>query len=161
MKLIGIVMIISACSFLGFIAAQKYDGMLKDIKRSEMLIRNIIFCLKNEHMSIRDIFDYICESADEKTKNFLEALSPGYFENIGETALNCGFCKNSEALAVLSGAFAVLGKYSAKDQIRELEHCREKLILIYENNCENLKNKAKFSRKAGMITGLFAAVILL
>ena len=28
MKLIGIVMIISACSFLGFIAAQKYDGML-------------------------------------------------------------------------------------------------------------------------------------
>lgn len=161
MKLIGISMIISACSLLGFAVAKEYNSVLNGINRAEKLIKTIIFCLHNEHMSIPEILSYIYSVGDNKTKNFIENIEFSSLGNIEETAIKCGFCKDETANSILREVFSVIGKYSAKEQIAELEFCRNKLNRLYENNAEIIKNKAEFSRRFGILAGIFIAVIFI
>lgn len=161
MKLIGIFIIFSACSLTGFMYSQKYKLKIDEIKRAEVFIKTIVFCLKNDHMSTPEIFDCIYSSCDETTKKFVESIRKNCFNNIEETAKECGFCCDKSTIQILNEAFFVFGKYSAEEQIYELEICRNKLKSLYEKNFDSLSTKSKLSLRFGVICGLLFVLILI
>ena len=55
----------------------------------------------------------------------------------------------------------ILGRLSAEEQIKELEFARNKLTVYREKIYDELINKSKFSKKIGVISGVFIAVIML
>ena len=161
MKLTGIIMIMFSCSCMGLLYAQKYNAVLKGITRTENFIKNIILCLQNERMGIPDMLDYRSSFSDDKTGNFISFLYDFKFDNADEIALKCGFCADKTANEILKEAFFVLGKFSAGEQINELEICRNKLSVYREKISEELKDKAKFAVRMGLICGAFFTVILI
>ncbi len=161
MKLIGIIMAAFSCSCAGFLAAQKYNTVLKGIIRTEKFIKNIILCLQNERMSIPDMLDYISSFSDEKTRLFICNLYGFDFTDIDKMAFECGFSEDETANLMLKEAFFVLGKFSAEEQINELVLCRNKLVNYIEKVSGILENKAKFAKRIGFICGIFIVVILI
>ena len=160
MKLVGIVMIASALSAGGFFAGEKYFSVLKGIDRADKLLGNIILGLQSERMTIEEIFENAVKTGDETTKNFIENLSPQETGNAAKIAYECGFCKNDTANSILSEAFFVLGRYSAEEQVKEIEFCRRKLKNLYEKSEEPFLMKAKLARYSGVLAGIFAAIVL-
>ena len=161
MKYIGIAILFSAFSFLGFSEAKKCILAIESIKRAEFLLKNIVFCLKKERMTVNKIFENcICE-CDEKTKAFLESFSFRNSQNIDFIAQKSEFCLLPEVNSVLQEAFSVLGKYSAEHQISEIEFCRKKIGNIYEKREKDFLSKAKLFRYSGILSGLFFAVMLI
>ena len=59
MKLIGIILIFLSVSFVGYEIGNKYISELKGIKRAEILLKNIILCLENENMTLKEIGESI------------------------------------------------------------------------------------------------------
>ena len=161
MKALGIVILFTAFSFFGFIKAQNCISALEDIKRAEFLLKNIVFCLKKENMTVNKIFENCILECDEKTKIFLKSVSFENFQNIGALAAESGFCSFPEVNFVLYEAFSVLGKYSAEHQISEIEFCRKRIGNIYEKNEKSFLSKAKLFRYFGVLAGLFFAVLLI
>ncbi len=161
MKLLGIIMVLISASGVGFYIGSKYISVLKGIKRAENFIGSIILELKNERLTLSQMFENAAALGDMSTQSFIKNLSFQNLNNISKIALESGFCPDESALAVLNEAFSVLGKYSAADQITELEFCKNKLHSIYEKNEENLLAKAKLSRSFGILSGIFFAIILL
>ena len=160
MKLIGIALIFSSATAVGFFISDKYLSMLKGIKRADILLKNIILGLQNERQTLSQIFENASACGDEKTKQFIAIIKIRDLENIGKSASECGFCSNSTANSILSEAFFVLGKYSAEEQIKELSFCRSKLQALFEKSEETLYMKAKLSRYSGVLAGAFFAIIL-
>ena len=154
-------MIALACSISGCMISQKYIEMLKGIWRTENLIKNIIICIQNERMSVPDIFDYLYSFSDDNTKKLIGILSEFDFNNIDKKALESGFCYDKTSCGILKEAFLILGRLSAEEQIKELEFARSKLSVYREKISDELINKAKFSKKIGVISGVFIAVIML
>ena len=161
MKIIGIMMIALACSTSGFVISQKYIEVLKGVQRAEDFIKNIIICIRNERMSIPDIFNYLFSFSDDYTKRFIDILVEFDFKNIDKKAFESGFCNDKTACKILREVFLILGRLSAEEQIKELEFARNKLTVYREKIYDELINKAKFSKKIGVISGVFIAVIML
>lgn len=161
MKLLGITMIFVAASATGFFAGERYLSVLKEIKRAESLIGSIILGLQSERMTLSEIFENAVFSGDEKTKLFTESLSFQSLDDASKIAEKCGFCKDKATNLILGEAFSVLGKYSAGEQINELEFCRNKLRALYEKSEEPFSMKAKLSRYSGILAGTFFVIILL
>ena len=161
MKSLGIVILFSSFTFLGFSEAKKCILALESIKRTEFLLKNIVFCLKKENMAVNKIFENcICE-CDEKTKLFLESFSFRSSQSIDFIARKSEFCLLSEVNSVLQEAFSVLGKYPAEHQISEIEFCRKKIGNIYEKREKDFLSKAKLFRYSGVLAGLFFTVMLI
>ena len=53
MKILGLIIIFSVFTFLGFLKAKDSVSALEDMKRAEFLLKNIIFCLKRENMPVK------------------------------------------------------------------------------------------------------------
>lgn len=160
MKITGLIFIFAAFSATGFYFSEKYISLLNDIKRADLFLKNLIFGIKCEHMTVYEIFKEIIKNCDKKTKNFLSDISPENFEKISEYSEKSGFCKNKTANSILEEAFFVLGKYSASEQEPELEFCRGKLKALYEKNEHDFLSKAKLSKSFGILSGLFAVIVL-
>ncbi|MBQ7874841.1 MAG: hypothetical protein IJ306_06780 [Oscillospiraceae bacterium] len=159
MKLFGITMIFAAAAAAGFLAEEKYLSMLKGIKRAENLMVNFILGLKSERLTLSEIFENAVSSGDEKTKRFIMNIPLQKLEDAPEISEKCGFCNDRTANSILGEAFCMLGKYSADEQISELEFCRNRFRSLYEKNEEPYKMKAKLSRYAGILSGIFFAII--
>ena len=161
MKILGLAIIFSVFTFLGFSKAKDCVSALEDIKRVEFLLKNIVFCLKRENMPVNRIFGNCILDCDEKTKKFLYSVSLKNLNAIDIIAIKTEFCKNKKANCVLSEAFSVLGKYSAEHQIAEIEFCRKKINGIYEKNENDFLSKAKLFRYFGVLAGLFFVILLI
>ena len=161
MKFFGLILLFSAFSLVGFLKANSYLSSLKDIKRAEFLIKNIGLCIKKENMSVGKIFEICSLECDEKTKIFLDSISPKDFGNVIFFSQKSNFCKDKTANRILQEAFLVLGKYSAAEQLSELEFCRKKLLNLYEKSEDSLKNKAKLFRSLGVLCGMLFVIILI
>jgi len=160
MKLLGIILIFFSFACGGIISGNRYILFLEEIKRAEMLLKNIIFCLKKERMTVLEILDKCSVLCDEKTKDFLFGITPKNFPEIGKLAEKRNFCSEKNANYILQEAFSVLGKYSAEDQISELEFCRKKLENLYLKNEENFISKARLLKNSGFLAGAFFVIIL-
>ena len=161
MKILGLIIIFSIFTFLGFSKAKDSVSALEDMKRAEFLLKNIIFCLKRENMPINRIFENCIIECDGKTKEFLCSVSLKNLNSIDNIANKTGFCVNKKVNGVLSEAFSVLGKYSAEHQISEIEFCRKKINGIYEKSEKDLLSKAKLFRYSGVLAGLFFVILLI
>ena len=161
MKILGLIIIFSIFTFLGFSKAKDSVSALEDMKRAEFLLKNIIFCLKRENMPINRIFENCIIECDGKTKEFLCSVSLKNLNSIDNIANKTGFCVNKKVNGVLSEAFSVLGKYSAEHQISEIEFCRKKINGIYEKSENDFLSKAKLFRYFGVLAGLFFVILLI
>ena len=56
MKIFGLLLLFGSASFSGFLIAHNFVSYLKDIKRVECFIKNIILCLKNHQIKPLYIF---------------------------------------------------------------------------------------------------------
>lgn len=160
MKILGIAFVFSATSFAGFFAGERYLSMLKGIKRAESFIANVILGLQSERQTLTEIFESTANSCDEQTKKFIDMLDLKSLGDASKKASEYGFCSEKTANSILSEAFFVLGKYSAAEQIKELEFCRSKLASLYEKSEENFRSKAKLSGYSGVLAGIFLAIIM-
>ena len=75
MKILGLIIIFSVFTFLGFSKAKDCVLDNEDMKRAEFLLKNIVFCLKKENMPINRIFENCIIDCDGKTKEFLCSVS--------------------------------------------------------------------------------------
>ena len=160
MKLAGILFLFCFISSIGFEIGSGYISLIKDIERVELFLKNIILCLENENMTVGEIFENCYASGDEKTKLFIISVQNNNFEKASKSAFECGFCNNIEVFPILDEVFAVLGKYSAAEQIRELGFCRNKLKNIHHENKKTLCSKARLSRYSGVLAGAFISILL-
>ncbi|MBQ3501723.1 MAG: stage III sporulation protein AB [Oscillospiraceae bacterium] len=160
MKIAGLLFLFCSVSALGFEIGSRYISMLKDAKRAELFIKNIILCLENENMTLGEIFENCGKTCDEKTGKFIFSLSERNTKDIGKTALECGFCRNIDVIPALEEAFFVLGKYSAAEQIRELTFCRSRISNIILEHEKPLLLKAKLSGYSGVLAGAFLSILL-
>ena len=62
---------------------------------------------------------------------------------------------------ILKEAFSVIGRYSAEDQISEIEFCRKKLNEIYLKNENEFRSKSKLSKSFGVLAGAFLIIIFI
>lgn len=161
MKIFGLLLLFGSASFSGFLIANNFVSYLKDIKRVECFIKNIILCLKKENMTVIKIFETCSGLSDSKTKDFIESISPKDFDKIQIPAKESDFCKNKSALLILQEAFGVLGKYSLSEQICELEFCRKKANELYSKSEIDLLSKAKIFKYSGILAGTFLVIILI
>ena len=161
MKFYGLILLFSAFSLVGFLKANSYLSSLKDIKRAEFLIKNIGMCIKKENMSVGKIFEICSLECDEKTKIFLDSISPKDFGNVIFFSQKSNFCKDKTANRILQEAFLVLGKYSAAEQLSELEFCRKKANELYSKSENDLLSKAKIFKYSGILAGIFLVIILI
>ncbi len=161
MKLVGLVAVLIAAGAAGFYAGDKYLSVLKGIKRTDRLISQIILGLQSEHQTLGEIFENASENGDLSTKNFLQNISVSNLAEGAKIAKKCDFCRDKTAIAILSEAFGILGKYSAEQQIEELNFCRNKLRALYENSEEQILAKAKLSRCFGILAGAFIFIMLI
>lgn len=150
MKFFGMIFIFSAFVMTGFYAGEKNTSALKDMESAHCFIKNILICLKNEHMTISKIFDFASNYGDDRTKNFIKQYKIDKSKN---------FCSSKEVNDIINEVFFVLGKYSIDDQLREIEFCREKLKNLYDSNIKKQTEKAKLCRRFGILFG-FLSVIL-
>lgn len=160
MKIIGAILILSASLYSGFIMADRFINKLKSMKRAENLLKNVILALRKENMTVSEIFGY-ASFYDGNTGVFLEEIIRNRFSDIGKTAKECGFCSDVSVNRIIAEAFSVLGKFSAEEQIKEIEFCRERINGIIEKKEEQLTAKANLCRKAGIISGVFFLIIFL
>lgn len=161
MRILGILFILFSVSFTGFEIGNRYLSELNGIKRAERFLKNIILCLENENMTLREIFENSVILCDGKTKEFVSELNKNGKSDICEKALKTGFCKNKTAALVLEEVFSVLGKYSSEKQIREISFCRNKLNNLYNQNEDILRSKSKLAKISGILAGAFFAIILI
>ena len=161
MKILGIFFVLFSVSFAGFEIGNKYLSELSGIKRAEIFLKNIILCLENENMTLTEIFENSVILYDKKTEDFIFELHKYGTSEITEKAVKTGFCSNKSAVSVLEEVFAVLGKYSAEKQIREISFCRNKLNDLYNNNENLFKSKSKLAKISGILTGAFLSIILI
>ncbi len=161
MKFIGICFIVFSFSSIGYLSGNRYISMLKDIKRIENFIKNIILFLKNENMTVNEIFKNCAVFGDEKTKDFLVEIQKNESVNISNISEQTGFCKNKTANLFLQEVFLVLGKYSSEEQIKEFEFCRSKIKNLYEKEEADYISKAKLCRNLGFLSGIFVSIIII
>ena len=161
MKILGLLLLFGSASFSGFLIANNFVSYLKDVKRVEDFIKNIILCLKKENMTLMKIFETCSNLSDSKTKDFIKSISPKDFDKIHFMAKESGFCKNKSALLILQEAFSVLGKYSLSEQISELEFCRKKASELYSKSEKDLLSKAKIFKSSGILAGTFLVIIFI
>ena len=161
MKILGIILLFLSVSFFGFYIAEKYISEIKDLKRVDLFIKNILFGLESENMTVNEIFEFEKNSGDKKTKDFLDSISPKDFEKINEKAFETNFCKNKTANLILNEVFSVLGKYSAKEQIKEISFCRNKILSYYDKNEKLFLEKAKLSRYSGILAAIFSIILFI
>lgn len=160
MKLLGGIMIFSAIAFSGFYSGEIYRKRLLSIAKAENLIKKIVLLLKKENMALPEMFS-ILSAEDEITGDFLKKAEENRFCRIGEAAEESGFCKIDSVNSVLAEAFSVLGKYSADEQISEIEISRKKINDIYEKSKEPLLKKAGLIKKCGVLLGAFVLILIL
>ena len=161
MKLIGIILIFLSVSFVGYEIGNKYISELKGIKRAEILLKNIILCLENENMTLKEIFENELVLFDKKTEEFICELNRHERKNVAQNAIESGFCNNKSAALVLGEAFSVLGRYSSDDQIREISFCRNRLNDILKQNEPIIKSKIKLARISGILAGSLISILFL
>ena len=161
MKILGLIIIFTVLTILGFSKAKDCISSLEDMKRAEFLLKNIVFCLKKENMPVNRIFDSCILECDGKTKDFLLSVSLKNLNNIGIISEKTGFCSDKKVNSVLEEVFSVLGKYSAEHQITEIEFCRKKISGIYEKSEKDFLSKAKLFRYSGVLAGLFFVILLI
>lgn len=161
MKLFGICFILFSFSAIGFFFGNGYISMLKDMKRAELLVKNIILFLKNENMTVSEIFENCINFGDRETKLFLSELQKNRCSDISFLAEKSGFSKNKTVNFLLEEIFFVLGKYSTEEQIRELEFCRSKIINLFEKEESDFKAKAKLFKSMGILSGIFISILII
>lgn len=161
MKIIGMVFVFVSISYSGFHISEIYLSVLKDIKRADTLLKNMILGIESENMTLKEIFDLCIKNGDEKTKSFLEKIVPGNYEHASETASSTEFCRNKDVCNILDEVFLILGKYSAMEQIREIEICRNKIKAYYDKNEDKFREKAKLSKYSGILAGFFAVILFI
>ena len=81
-KLLGIILVFSSIIFFSLVLANKELAVLKSMKKAESMIQTIILCLQNEHMTVPQILDYIKESSDKKTAEFIDKIDIKNFLNL-------------------------------------------------------------------------------
>lgn len=159
MKIFGAFFILISAFFTGNFIGEIYIKKLDGMKRAEALTKKIILALRKENMTVPEIFD-LAGTDDMKTKIFLNKITENRFSDIEKTSLECGFCTDNNTNLLLSDVFSVLGKYSADEQIKELEFCRERISEIIRKSEEPFKSKAKLYKQAGIIFGFFILIII-
>ena len=161
MKYIGLFIIFCSVSFFGLYRAQKEKNVLKSIKSTESIISTIILCIKNEHATIDDIFSYIKHNSNSSTGIFIDNLTPEKLSNAKEIAKECNFSDDETVLSIISDVFGILGRYSADEQIKELEIAREKLKTYYNSVESDIKTKASLFAKSSLLCGILAVILLI
>ena len=161
MKLIGLAIIFIAAAYGGFYIGDKYRFVLNGIKRAENLLGTIVFGIQNERVPLSELFNNIASNGDKQTNEFMRNIELRHLDKAQIIAEQCGFCNDKTAIAILSEAFSILGKYSAAEQIKELEYCRNKLRAHYEKIREPFLIKIKLSRYSGIFTGILLSIILI
>lgn len=161
MKTLGMIFLFLSISFFGFYIAEKYISVIKDLKRVELFIKNVLLCLESENMTVDEIFEFIKKSGDKNTNNFLDSISRKDFSQISKKSTDTNFCKNKTANSILEEIFSVLGKYSAKEQIKEISFCRNKIHAYYEKNERSFFEKAKLSRYSGILAAIFSVILFI
>lgn len=161
MKLAGLIFLFCSASLCGFFTGNRYINMLKDISRAENLLKNIVLCLKKEKMTVYEILENCSLLCDSKTKMFLSKLSPKTFYDADFLSNENKFCSEKNVNYILKEAFSVIGRYSAEDQISEIEFCRKKLNEIYLKNENEFRSKSKLSRSFGVLAGAFLIIIFI
>ncbi len=160
MKAAGLLFIMAAISLSGFIISEKYLSPLKENKRAEELLKNIILGIKRENLALPEIFENILSGCDKETKAFILTFDFRNIDKIDIYTKKSNFCKDETTVTVLKKAFSVLGKYSASEQIAEIENCIDQLKLFYEKNEKDILSKSKLSKSFGILTGLLAVIML-
>lgn len=161
MKFFGLILVFLSATFLGLLFANKYISCLKDMKRVEFLLKNIILCLNKENTAVVEILKNCAKISDKETEKFLSSVSPEEFDMIAKVSDSNGFCSDKITNMILQEAFSVLGKYDASEQIKELEFCRKKVSELYEKNENALISKAKLSRCFGILLGAFLVIVMI
>ena len=161
MKFIGIFLIFFSFSLFGFSLGNKYLSMLKDMKRAEIFIKNIILFIKNENLTVEEIFENCISCGDKETKKFLSELRDSHDGNISFLAEKSGFSKNKTVNLLLEEVFYVLGKYSSEEQIKEFEFCRSKIKNLFEKEEKDFTDRAKLCRNLGILSGLFVSIMII
>ncbi len=161
MKYLGLVFLFLSTASMGFFVSNHYICRLKEIRRSEILLKNIILCLKKENTTVPLIFKNCSDICDNETAKFLSEILPDNFSNINALAVKNGFCSNKITNIILQEAFSVLGRYPTNEQITEIEFCRKKMNEFYSKNEEKFISQAKLSRSFGILLGAFFVIILI
>lgn len=164
MKLFGILLVFTACVFGGAAAAERYRALPLGAERAERLVAAMISGIKNEHGTLDEILHGVLKT-DEKTDEFVSSvLKSSAGKRIvlkkGEAA-KIGFCRDEAAAELLEEAFEIFGKTAAQEQIKSLEHVREKLAERQSSLSQPCCERAKLARSFGVIAGFLAAVILI
>ena len=161
MKYIGLFMIFCSVLFIGLNRAQKEKDVLKSIKSTESIVSKMILLIKNEHATTDDILSYIKHNSDLSTRKFIENLSLEKLSHSSKIAKECGFSNDTTVLSVISDVFGILGRYSADEQLKELEIAREKLKTYYNTIESDIKTKASLFAKSSLLCGILAVILLI
>lgn len=161
MKTAGLFFIIFSFSATGFYLSSRYLSILEDIKRAEIFIKNIILFLKNENMTVDEIFKNCIEFGDSKTKNFLNEVKKNNFKNIAYLSEKNNFSKNRTVNLILEEIFLILGKYPAEEQIKEFEFSRLKLQDLLKKEEPDLVSKSKLCKNSGILLGFLISILFI
>lgn len=161
MKIAGIILIIISFSYIGYVLGEKQLSVLKEIERTDKILKNIILGLKDKKKTVFEIFDEIKAFSDKETIDFLNSIYKNNGTSIEQKAKETGFCYSSSITSVLEDIFSVLGKYTSDEQISELEFCREKLKNKYSEIKGPAFEKAKLYKYSGILSGIFTAVLFI
>lgn len=161
MKTFGILFVFISFSFAGIYFYIKNISVLKSIKRAEEFLSMVLLYLKNEQMTVSEIFENISKNADFETKKFIKNIRPNSLKDSAITAEECGFSRNKTVTEILNKVFSVLGKYPYEEQIKEINFCREKLNDLYIKSEDGTKQKAKLSAYSGLLGGFLAVIFLI
>lgn len=164
MKLLGILLVFTACIFGGAALARRYISVLEGVERAEKLVAALADGVRREHGTMEEILRGVLKT-DDKTECFISAV----FKNSAgkrivlkkEITEKTGFCSDGFANKLLLEAFDIFGKTDAAEQALRLEHIQSSLCKRREQLTKPTYERAKLARSFGVIAGFLAAVILI
>lgn len=170
MKIIGAIMLVSACTFFGFIQAKKLRFRQSCLESVLDGLRFMDAELKNGAVPIPEIFSELCKLPDSRLHSYYVNLNEK-IGNLGEASLSeiwCGCALGDRSISLserqrqeLSRIGSYLGRYSEAEQSEAICACIEHLESQLKGSEEKARQGTKLYMGLGLTFGLMLAAILI
>jgi stage III sporulation protein AB len=171
LRLLGTVLVIGACSALGFSARQHMAHRVIILEQFIQMLDMISAELDNHQTPLPDIIHQLAEESGTELRRLFsemnrrlackDGLSFAYRwqTTIRDMAPELGL--ESEEITILRDVAAYLGRYQAEQQIFGLQQTRARLESVKANALHTLQTKGSVYRTCGIAGGIVAVLMML
>ena len=163
MKLTGLLLILLAAVSAGCSAAGRLRARAEQVRLLRLLLERICGELRANLPMIPDLLRTLAGQADFSCLVFLQdaAAHTEDFPACWTDALRKDRSLTDAARGILETAGRILGSLPLEEQLSALSLCQERLTELSAHYRETERQKGQLYRSLGLLSGLFAVILLL